>query len=128
MLGGLRHGHTTSGHALGAAVALTVLQTIEEEGLIDHAAAMGERLGGQLADRLKGLDGVSDVRGVGLLAGVEFDSFARAAQVSQACLGAGVVVRSEGPVLSVAPPLIVTAPQVDRIVDALHDATVAAAG
>ncbi|MEU8976439.1 aminotransferase class III-fold pyridoxal phosphate-dependent enzyme [Streptomyces monashensis] len=128
MLGGLRHGHTTSGHALGAAVALTVLRTIEEEGLIDHAAAMGERLCGQLTDRLKGLDGVSDVRGVGLLAGVEFDSFGRAAQVSQACLGAGVVVRSEGPVLSVAPPLIVTAPQVDRIVDALYDATVAAAG
>lgn len=120
MLGGLRHGHTTSGHALGAAVALAVLRAIEEDGLVEHAAAMGERLRGQLTDRLKGLDGVRDVRGAGLLVGIEFDTFPRAAQVAEACLGHGVIVRSEGPVLAVAPPLVVTADQVDRIVDALH--------
>ncbi|MFI8091878.1 aspartate aminotransferase family protein [Streptomyces sp. NPDC086080] len=120
MLGGLRHGHTTSGHALGAAVALAVLRTIEEDGLVEHADAMGRLLLGGLTDRLKDLDGVRDVRGEGLLAGIEFDTFERAAQVAGGCLARGVVVRSEGPVLAVAPPLIVTADQVDRIVDALH--------
>ncbi|NKI44397.1 aminotransferase family protein [Streptomyces physcomitrii] len=128
MLGGLRHGHTTSGHALGAAVSLAVLETIEEEGLIEHAAAMGERLCGGLTDRLKDLEGVSDVRGVGLFAGIEFDTFDRATQVMLGCLRAGVIVRSEGPVLAVAPPLIVNAAQIDRIVDTLHRATTAATG
>ncbi|WP_326693833.1 aminotransferase family protein [Streptomyces sp. NBC_01766] len=125
MLGGLRHGHTTSGHAMGAAAALAVLRVIEEDGLIEHAAAVGERLCSQLTARLKGLDGVRDVRGVGLLAGIEFDSFPRASQVVAACRRAGVVVRSEGPVLFVSPPLIVTEEQVDRIVDALYAGVVA---
>ncbi|MEU0146312.1 aminotransferase class III-fold pyridoxal phosphate-dependent enzyme [Streptomyces sp. NPDC006288] len=128
MLGGLRHGHTTSGHALGAAVALAVLRVIEEEGLVDHAAAMGERLIGQLTDRLKGVTGVKEVRGVGLLAGVEFDSFPRAGRVADECRELGVVVRSEGTVMSVAPPLVVTAEQVDRIVDAVCSGAEAAAG
>lgn len=120
MLGGLRHGHTTSGHGIGTAVALAVLRVIEEDGLIEHAAAMGERLLGRLQDQLGSLEGVRDVRGLGLMAGIEFDSFARAAQVEAACRRDGVVVRSEGTVLAVAPPLIVTAEQVDRIVDALQ--------
>ncbi|MGA8114106.1 MAG: aminotransferase class III-fold pyridoxal phosphate-dependent enzyme [Actinocatenispora sp.] len=125
MLGGLRHGHTTSGHAIGAAAALAVLRVIEEDGLIEHAATVGERLCGQLTERLTGLDGVRDVRGIGLLAGIEFDTFPRAAQVVAGCLGDGVIVRAEGTVLSVAPPLIVTEAQVDRIVDALHKAVLA---
>ncbi|MGC4807701.1 aspartate aminotransferase family protein [Micromonospora sp. DT233] len=124
MLGGLRHGHTTSGHALGAAVALTVLDVLAD-GVVANAAAAGERLCGRLAERLGGLPGVREVRGVGLLAAVEFDSFVQATQVVAACRANGVIVRSEGTVLSVAPPLIVTAEQVDRIVDALHAAVLA---
>ncbi|MCI4065602.1 aminotransferase class III-fold pyridoxal phosphate-dependent enzyme [Micromonospora sp. R77] len=126
MLGGLRHGHTTSGHALGAAVALTVLDVLDTDGVVANAATMGERLCGRLAERLGGLPGVREVRGVGLLAAVEFDSFMRAAQVVGACRAAGVIVRCEGTVLSVAPPLVVTAEQVDRIVDALHAGVLAA--
>jgi adenosylmethionine-8-amino-7-oxononanoate aminotransferase len=126
MLGGFRHGHTTSGHGIAAAAALAVLQVIEDDGLVDNAAAVGGRLCAQLVERLAGQDGVRDVRGVGLFAGIEFDSFERAAMVVAACRRNGVIVRSEGPVVSVAPPLIVTDSLVDRIVDAL-DAAVAAA-
>lgn len=125
MLGGLRHGHTTSGHGLGAAVALAVLGVIEDDGLVENAAAMGERLGSGLREQVGALDGVREVRGLGLMAGVEFDSMTRGFQVEAACRAAGVIVRCEGTVLSVAPPLIVSAEQVDRIVGTLRDAVAA---
>ncbi|MDT0377720.1 aminotransferase class III-fold pyridoxal phosphate-dependent enzyme [Streptomyces sp. DSM 42041] len=128
MLGGLRHGHTTSGHGLGTAVALSVLRVIEEDGLVENAAAMGDRLQSGLREQIGSLDGVRDVRGLGLMVGVEFDSMARGFEVQAACAAAGVIVRCEGTVLSVAPPLIVTAEQVDRIVGALRDAVAASTG
>jgi adenosylmethionine-8-amino-7-oxononanoate aminotransferase len=128
MLGGLRHGHTTSGHGIGAAVALAVLRVIEDDGLVEHAAEVGGRLCEGLKDRLGTLDGVQDVRGLGLLAAVEFDSMERGFQVQAACLAAGLIVRCEGTVLSVAPPLVVTAAQVDRIVETLRDAVAGTAG
>src|SRR3546814_4399224 len=69
-LGALGHGFTAGGHPVAAAVALENIRIIEEDGLVEHAAAMGERL-------LTGLCGllghpiVGEVRGVGLLAAVE---------------------------------------------------------
>jgi adenosylmethionine-8-amino-7-oxononanoate aminotransferase len=125
MFGGFRHGHTTSGHGIAAAAALAVLDVLEDDGLVDHAATVGARLGGRLVERLAGLAGVRDVRGVGLLAGIELDSFERALAVVAACRRDGVIVRCEGTVIAVAPPLIVTAAQVDRIVDTLHAAVTA---
>ncbi|MET7641422.1 aminotransferase class III-fold pyridoxal phosphate-dependent enzyme [Streptomyces sp. NPDC005438] len=125
MLGGLRHGHTTSGHGIGTAVGLTVLKVIEEDGLIEHAATVGDRMCRALADRVGSLDGVREVRGQGLLAAVEFTSFELGMQVQNACRAAGVVLRCEGPVLAVSPPLVVTAEQVDRIVEAIREAVLA---
>jgi len=119
MLGGLRHGHTTTGHALAAAIALAVLQTIEDDGLIEHAATAGDRLRAGLTDTLTGMPGVRDIRGVGLLVGIELDSFERAAGIVMGCRREGVIIRNEGPVISVAPPLIVSTDQVDRIVDTI---------
>ncbi|EST37942.1 hypothetical protein N566_10120, partial [Streptomycetaceae bacterium MP113-05] len=93
MLGGLRHGHTTSGHGLGTAVALAVLRVIEEDGLIEHAATVGDLLQNGLRDQVGSLDGVRDVRGLGLMAGIEFDTMARGFQVQAACMAAGLIVR-----------------------------------
>jgi putrescine aminotransferase len=69
----LKHGYTYSGHATACAAALANLEIIEEEQLVDRVAELEEavpRLLGPLAD----VDGVSEVRAIGLLAAVQLDA------------------------------------------------------
>jgi adenosylmethionine-8-amino-7-oxononanoate aminotransferase len=106
-LGGLRHGHTTGGHAIACAAALAVLDVVESEGLIDRSAAVGEMLAATLEDA-RGIPGVRDVRGRGLLLGVEFESVDMATAVAAATQDGGVLVRQFGPVLALAPPLVIS--------------------
>ena len=129
----LPHGFTYSGHPVACAVALRNLRIIEDEGLVSRAAALGERL-------LAGLEGlrahelVGDVRGLGLMAGVELvrDRARRVSfeasegvgrRVQLAALEQGVIVRSlPGDVVAMSPPLVITEQQVDRVVEALDRA------
>ncbi|GAA2254415.1 aspartate aminotransferase family protein [Streptomyces amakusaensis] len=106
LLGGLRHGHTTGGHATACAAALTVLDIVEDEKLVPAAAARGAQLLRALAP-LKERPAVRDVRGLGLLIGVEMASVELAALVARAAQEQGVLIRGFGPVLTVAPPLII---------------------
>ncbi|BCJ61580.1 aminotransferase family protein [Micromonospora endophytica] len=123
VVGGLRHGHTTSGHAVAAAAALAVLQVIADNDLVAHAAEVGATLLGRLRADLGRVPGVREVRGHGLLIGVQLDSVVRAAAVTAACQRAGVLVRQQKEVVAVAPPLIVTSAQAARIADTLTQAT-----
>jgi adenosylmethionine-8-amino-7-oxononanoate aminotransferase len=68
----LKHGYTYSGHATACAAALANLDIIEEEGLVDRVAGL-ERAVPRLLGPLAALDGVSEVRTAGLLAGVQLD-------------------------------------------------------
>ncbi|MBV9025422.1 MAG: aspartate aminotransferase family protein [Streptomycetaceae bacterium] len=111
LLGGLRHGHTTGGHATACAAALAVLDVLEEDKLVPAAAERGAQLLARLGVLSEYRDrerGVREVRGLGLMIGVEMSSVELATQVSQAAQVRGVLVRSFGPVLTVAPPLILT--------------------
>ena len=65
------HGHTTSGHPIGAAVALANLDVIEGEGLVAHAGRVGARLQERLRCAVADHPLVGEVRGLGLIAGVE---------------------------------------------------------
>lgn len=65
------HGSTFGGNPLACAAALATLQIYEEEGLIAHAFKLGERMRTRLSDQLSEEVGVVDVRGQGLLIGVE---------------------------------------------------------
>ncbi|WP_200931288.1 aspartate aminotransferase family protein [Frankia sp. R43] len=114
LLGGLRHGHTTSGHATGCAAALACLDVIDRDGLVGRARQRGTVLLSEL-ERLRRHPAVRDVRGRGLLAGVELASDALAGQVAEQCMRRGVLVRPMGAVLQIAPPLIITEEQVRRI-------------
>jgi acetylornithine/N-succinyldiaminopimelate aminotransferase len=67
------HGSTFGGNPLACAAALTTLEIIEEEGLLDNAARMGERLLSGLRAELAGVRGVADIRGHGLMIGIELD-------------------------------------------------------
>ena len=129
--GTFMHGFTYSGHPTACAVALRNLQIIEDEHLVEQVAEKGAHLQQKLQD-LRSLDLVGDVRGIGLLGGVElvknretkelFDvSLGVARNVWLAALGEGVIVRPlTGDVLAISPPFVISTQQIDRVVDVLH--------
>ncbi|MFF2618798.1 aspartate aminotransferase family protein [Kitasatospora sp. NPDC058046] len=123
-LGGLRHGHTTGGHATSCAAALAVLDIVEGEDLPARAAAVGRAVREQLSADLAGNPAVREVRGRGLLIGVETSSIGAAQDVAALAQRAGVLVRAFGPVLTIAPPLVITEADAlagaRTVVDALH--------
>ena len=127
------HGFTYSGHPTACAVGLRNLQILEDEHLVEQVAAKGAYLQKKLQE-LREHDIVGDVRGLGLLGGVElvsdkatkqsFDVAAGAARrVWQAALAKGVIVRPlGGDVIAMSPPFVITEQQIDRIVKELHAA------
>jgi putrescine aminotransferase len=127
------HGFTYSGHPTCCAVALRNLRIIEDEGLVQRAAEMGPSLLVAL-NRLRAHELVGDVRGLGLMAGVElvrdrpskasFDpSLGVARKVWLAALEEGVIVRPlPGDVIGLSPPLVITESQIERVVAGLDRA------
>jgi L-2,4-diaminobutyrate transaminase len=128
-LGSFGHGWTYSAHPVCAAAANANLDIVEREHLVEHAQSVGQ----YFQDRLRGAFAdcalVGDVRGVGLLAAIEFVAdrarkrrFDRTlgvgARVAQACLDRGLIARAmpQGDILGFAPPFVVTPSDVDRIV------------
>ena len=103
------HGSTFGGNPLACSVASAVLHVIERDGLVGHAAEMGELLESSLGDL-----GAKDVRGVGLMQAFEFED-AKAKPFQQACLDGGLIVNAvDDHSVRLVPPLIITAEQIDR--------------
>ncbi len=129
------HGYTYSGHPTCCAVALKNLEIIESEGLVERARERGEQLLARL-QQLKRLKGVGDVRGLGLMAAVELaadqngtplpDAAAVDGRVAVYLRDHGVITRVKGSTIMLAPPLVITEQQVDRLVDTIGDAILAA--
>ena len=122
---------TYSAHEASCAGALAVLDILEREHLLDRVAPMGERLRAALTAALGGHPRVAEVRGRGLMVGVELRGTTSAAVVGEA-LGRGLWVYPAGsgaPVadaVMVAPPFVVTADEIDRIAAILAAAVDAA--
>lgn len=127
--GPIGHGWTYSGHPLGAAAGLANLEIIEREGLTQNAAETGAYLQQQLQSTFGNHPLVGDVRGVGLLAALEFSpnkatraQFAPALKVgpriSAAAVDVDLIARAmpHGDILGFAPPLVVTRTEVDEII------------
>lgn len=115
-----RHGFTYNGHPVGAAVALANLDIIEREGLLARVEATGARM----LDGLKPLEAlahVGEVRGVGLMLGIELAE-GDAAHVADRARKAGVIVRATGQKIVMSPPFVITDEQADRVVDAVTEA------
>ncbi|MEX2648748.1 MAG: aspartate aminotransferase family protein [Alphaproteobacteria bacterium] len=126
------HGFTHSGNPTCAAVALEAIKIYEERVLVPHAAAMGRRLADRLAP-LRDHPLVGEVRGLGLLAGVElvadkasrrpFDPAMRVgAYAERRALAHGLITRALGNTVALCLPLIVDASQIDAIADRLGNA------
>ncbi len=103
------HGSTFGGNPLACAAALAVLSVIERDGLVGHAAEMGETLHETLLDL-----GAKDVRGLGLMQAFEFDE-PRAKAFQQSCLEAGLIVNAvDDHSIRLVPPLIIGNAEIDR--------------
>jgi adenosylmethionine-8-amino-7-oxononanoate aminotransferase len=117
------HGHSYSGNALGAAVALRHLELIDEWDVLANVNARADQLGSLLADRVAPLAGVKEVRRQGLMVGIELDPPAEGLRwgrrVSAGCVERGVLIRPLGDVVVLMPPLTTTAEEIERIVDAV---------
>jgi acetylornithine aminotransferase len=113
LLGPGNHGTTFGGNPVSCAAALAVLDTIEKEGLLAHAARLGETLRDGLAH-----SHVTEVRGRGLLIGLDLDE-PRAAQVARQAMAAGFIVNDCTPErIRLAPPLVLTDGQAQRLLTA----------
>jgi acetylornithine/N-succinyldiaminopimelate aminotransferase len=103
------HGSTFGGNPLSCMAALSVLSVIERDGLVGHAAEMGDLLHAALLE----LE-VKDVRGLGLMQAFEFAE-PRAKAFQQSCLEAGLIVNAvDDSSIRLVPPLIITAAEVER--------------
>jgi ornithine--oxo-acid transaminase len=107
------HGSTFGGNPLAAAVAREALKVLIEEGLIENAQKQGEYLLGRLA-RIES-DHVAEVRGRGLLVGIELKpSAGRARRFVEALKGEGLLCKeTHGVVIRFAPPLVITREDLD---------------
>jgi adenosylmethionine-8-amino-7-oxononanoate aminotransferase len=121
------HGETQAGNPLSCAAALATLEVIERDGLVAHAAAVGAHLRGRLRE-LEGLRHVAEVRGHGLMLGIELVADPRAATPPAAedvwlvvgeCLRRGLIVHPAPAGVSLFPPLVLTFEEADRIADVL---------
>lgn len=120
LLGAGQHGTTFGGNPLAMAAGLATVMTLENENLLDNARDVGAHL----AQRLREVPGVDEVRQYGLLIGVDLvaenseDTVAQ--RVVAAAREAGFILNATGPTtLRLAPPLIITAEQADTFVEAL---------
>jgi adenosylmethionine---8-amino-7-oxononanoate aminotransferase len=117
------HGHSYSGNALAAAVALRHLRLYDEWDVLAGARARAATLARLAAERLEPLAAVADVRLCGLMGGVELappaDGLRWGRRVCAAAVRRGVLLRPLGDVVVLMPPLTVTDGEVERIVDTL---------
>jgi adenosylmethionine-8-amino-7-oxononanoate aminotransferase len=143
--GGFVHGFTFSHSAVGAAVAREVLRILREEDLVAASAAKGERLQVLLRERLGDHPHVGDIRGRGLMVGVELvadrattAAFPRADRRMEAVVAGarerGVLVYSgtgaangvDGDTVLLGPPFVTTDDELVRIADGVAGAIAAA--
>lgn len=129
-IGTFGHGYTASGHPVATAVALENLAIIEERDLIGNAARMGEIMQQRLGE-LRSHELVGEVRGAGLIAGVELvaDKETKAFFEQRGKVGAyvfarahqhGLIVRNILDTLAFCPPLIITEAEIDAMVAAFR--------
>ncbi len=143
--GFFQHGHTYMGHATGCAASLAVQRVIRDDNLLDNVKRQGATLMRRLAERFGNHAHVGDIRGRGLFIGVElvadrssktpFDpSLKLNARVKSNAMARGLMCYPAGGTIDgkrgdhilIAPPFIVTPPDIEIIVERLGDAVDAA--
>ncbi|MFI9652195.1 aspartate aminotransferase family protein [Guyparkeria halopsychrophila] len=110
------HGSTFGGNPLVCRAAATVLEVIERDGLVPRAEKLGQAIAERLRDGLADLDGFREVRGRGLMIGIELDR--PAGELVALALEQGLLINvTAGSVVRLLPPLILSESQADLIAD-----------
>ncbi|MEP2031234.1 MAG: aminotransferase class III-fold pyridoxal phosphate-dependent enzyme [Paracoccaceae bacterium] len=133
--GPIGHGWTYSAHPIGAAAGVANLKLIDDLNLIENNKIIGDYLRAGLVERLADHSNVGDIRGVGMLAAIEFvedkrsrkffDAAAgKGAQVAAALAAKGVIGRAmpQGDILGFAPPFCLTKEEADIVITATESA------
>jgi acetylornithine aminotransferase len=109
------HGTTFGGGPLACRAGLETLQIIEDEGLMQNAAARGEQIRAGFKAALAGVTGVRSVRGQGLMIGIELDR--PCGDLVKQALAARLLINvTQDSVIRLVPPLVITPAQADEIV------------
>ena len=129
------HGYTYTAHPVAAAAALENLDIIERDGLVEQVRAQGARLQKQLHDAFDDHPIVGEVRGMGLIAAVEFvaareparpfdRSLGVGARIARKCLDRGLITRAlpDADTIAFSPPFVVTGAEVDEMVGRAREA------
>lgn len=137
--GVFQHGYTYSSHPLAAAAAMANLDVIERDGLVDRAAARGERLRSGLQEAFGDHELVGEIRGIGLVAALEFvaakgddatlptrfdPSLAVGARITRACLERGLITRAlpAADTISFSPPFTISEDEIDTAIAIAREA------
>ncbi len=127
-----KHMFTYTGHPAGAAGALKNLEIMEREDLPGNARQRGLQLSERLAEMQEKHPSIGDVRGIGLIQGIEFvkdrdtkEHFGQETgwgpRLTQALADRGVWIRIGSFILPLAPPLVITADEIDALCDAIDE-------
>jgi adenosylmethionine-8-amino-7-oxononanoate aminotransferase len=125
------HGYTYSGHPVAAAAALATLDELERLDVVGNVQRVGAHFQARLAEFERKFSFVGDVRGMGLMTGIEMvsdkakhTSLTRSsdipARVAREAYQRGAMVRISGPNMILSPPLVMTLEEVDHLVDILE--------
>ena len=122
----LFHGYTYSGHPVAAAAAIATLDIYAEEGLLTRAAVLSDEWAAVMHG-LRDAKHVTDIRTIGLIAGIELESRpgapgARAYEVFVDCFQRGLLIRVTGDIIALSPPLIIERAQIHTAAAILADA------
>ena len=133
-IGTFGHGYTYSGHPVPAAVAIETLRIYDEIDIVGQVRAVAPHLQSELRRRFEGHELVGEVRGIGMIAAIElvadraahtnFDPALKVgARLTKLCEAHGVIARAlPSDALAFSPPLIMTAPEVDEVLDGVERA------
>ena len=115
-----KHGTTFGGNPLACRAAIAVLETITQEGLVARAAELGQRMHTGFAASLDGVAGISNIRGLGLMIGIELER--PCSELVGRALQRGLLINVTAErVVRLLPPLIMTDKQADMIVAQVSD-------
>ncbi len=114
------HGTTFGGSPLVCAAGCATLDIMKRDRIVEHSKALGEEWRAKL--RSIGSDRIVDIRGYGLMTGVELDCPETASNIQKVCRDNGILVNvAHGKTIRLVPPLIITSEQTDAFTDMLKD-------
>jgi acetylornithine/N-succinyldiaminopimelate aminotransferase len=114
------HGSTFGGNPLTCAAASAVVDSIRQESLVDQARTIGDYLLTKFRERLSGIEGVRDIRGLGLMVGIELET--ECTGLVQQALQQNLLINvTAGKVIRLLPPLIFTQDQADTLINTVSE-------